>query len=264
MPITLERANFRVTVLPEQGGKVTELYHRRLDRNLLLPRLPTADLPLADGAVFSVAGWDECIPSVDASLGVLRLGYAWRTTPVCLIDENKLLTNWEMPGWRLEREMIFAESMVTSRCIIMNMGSNDAPLLWAGHVLLPLDGLREVTLPAGDLLPGPECDIEDLAKNRLSGNRNGWNIVDIRRRDLNWKFFLPAGNPVVLHYNDASLTMTTDTGWWGIWLNEGGLCDQLCIGVEPTNVPSDALADSQIFIPPDGVVTVSWSLKVSC
>jgi len=262
MPFVFETSAFRITVLPEQGGKVSELFSYRLGRNLLLPRLPTAGLPMPDGAVFNVSGWDECIPTVEDSLGVLRLGYAWRAEPECRIDGNRLLARWEVPGWRLERETTAAESAVTSRYVMTNLSRQEAPLLWASHVLLPLEGLREVTLPGGDLLPGPECDVGELAGSRLSGNQDGWSIRDIRRRGLNWKFFLPAGRPVVLHYADTDLTMTTAAGWWGIWLNEGGLCDLPCIGVEPTNVPSDALADSPIRIPPDGVVTVSWRLQI--
>jgi len=262
MPIILEAAGFRVSVLPEQGGKVSELYHYGLRRNLLLPRLPTADLPLPDGAVFSVSGWDECLPTVGASLGMPELGYAWRTTPECRIDGNRLLTRWEVTGWRLGRVTTVEEHTVTTRCVMTNLGTKDSPLLWAGHVLLPLEGLREVTLPGGDLLPGPGCDVEELARDRLSGGRNGWQVRDIRRRDLNWKFFLPADRPVVLQYADAVLTMTTDAGWWGIWLNEGQFCNLLCIGVEPTTVPSDMLADSPIRLPPAGAAMASWNLKV--
>jgi len=262
MPIILESSAFRLTVLPEQGGKVSELYHHGLDRNLLLPRLPSADLPLPDGATFSVSGWDECLPTVESSQGVPELGYAWRATPQCRVEENRLLTRWELPSWWLERVIAFEEKAITSRCVMTNVGPKDAPLLWAGHVLLPLERLREVTLPAGDLLPGPGCNIEELAHDRLTGNAGGWHIRDIRRRNQSWKFFLPADRPVVMQYEDTVLTLTTDAGWWGVWLNEGNFCDLMCIGVEPTNVPSDALADSQIRIPPEDSASVSWSLKV--
>jgi len=262
MPVVLDASAFRLTVLPEQGGKVNELYHYGLRRNLLLPRLPSADLPLPDGAVFSVSGWDECLPTVEASVGVPELGYAWRATPQCRVEENRLLTRWAVPGWWMERRTTVAEQAVTSRYIVTNAGPKEAPLLWAGHVLLPLEGLREVSLPGGDILPGPGCDIEELARDRLSGDRNGWKIRDIRRRNMSWKFFLPADRPVVLQYEDTVLCLTTDAGWWGVWLNEGNFNDLLCIGVEPTNVPSDALADSRLVIPPDGAATVSWRLEV--
>ena len=264
MPITLESSTFRLTVLPEQGGKVSKLYHHRLGRNLLLPRLPGSDLPLPDGAVFSVSGWDECLPTVEASLGVPELGYAWRTEPRCRIEDNRLLTCWEVPGWRLERVITVEERGVTSRCAMTNVGPQYAPLLWAGHVLFPLEGLREVVLPGGDLLPGPGCDVEELARERLSGDCDGWQVRDLRRRHLSWKFFLPATHPVVMHYKDATLTLSTDAGWWGIWLNEGNFCDLLCLGVEPTNAPSDAQADSHIRIPSGGTAAVSWTLEVVC
>ncbi|MHB0938029.1 MAG: hypothetical protein ACYC6A_16695 [Armatimonadota bacterium] len=263
MPINLESAGFRVTVLPEHGGKVRELYHYGLRRNLLLPRLPGSDLPLPDGAVFSVSGWDECLPTVEASLGVPDLGYAWRTEPQCRVEANRLITRWEVPGWRLERAITVEEKAVTSRCVMTNAGPKDAPLLWAGHVLLPLEGLREVVLPGGDLLPGPGCDVEELARERLSGVAGDWHIRDIRRRGMSWKFFLPADRPVMLQYADAVLTLTTEAGWWGIWLNEGNFCDLLCLGVEPTNVPSDALGDSRILVPPDSTATATWRLEVS-
>src|SRR5689334_20789089 len=130
MPVILESSAFRITVLPEQGGKVSELFHYGLGRNLLLPRLPSADLSLPDGATFSVSGWDECLPTVEASQGVPELGYAWRATPQCRIEENRLLSRWEVPDWWLERVITVEEDTVTSRCVMTNVGPKDAPLLW--------------------------------------------------------------------------------------------------------------------------------------
>lgn len=259
----LDNKMLRLSMQPNHGGKIDKLFSHRLRRNLLLPLDPAADLPLPDGAFFSVSGWDECIPTVEASAGAPELGYAWRTKAEGGIKGNRLFTRWTVPGWQLERVTELKEDGLSSHYVMTNLGAAPAPLLWAAHVLLPLEGLREVTLPGGKLLPGPGCDVAALAGERLAGNADGWSITDIRRRDMSWKFFIPADRPVVLCYNDSTLTMTTDAGWWGIWLNEGSCCDLLCIGVEPTNVPSDALADSRISVGPNETTTASWKLDIA-
>ena len=262
MPVTVESEQFRLRFLPEQGGKVDEIYAHHLRRNLLLPLHPAAALPLPDGAVFSVNGWDECLPTVAASAGAPDLGHAWRTAPEYGLAGSRLFTRWTVPGWQLERAVNLRANGLAAHYVMTNVDAAPAPLLWAAHVLLPLAGMQEVMLPGGNLLPGPGCDVEALARERLSGDAHGWQIRDIRRRKMSWKFFLPADRPVVLHYADTTLTMTTDAGWWGVWLNEGNFCDLLCIGVEPTTAPSDLLADSRLILEPGEFTTATWEMSL--
>lgn len=263
MSVEITSNTFRLRALPEQGGKISELFAVSAGRNLLLPELPSAGLPLPDGATFSVSGWDECLPTVEASAGVPDLGYAWRTSPEMVDSGNVLHAHWNVPGWHLDRDIVLNDDGLTADYRIANQGSMPAPALWAAHVLLPLEGMHEAALPVGDLLPGPGCDVEDLAVRRLSRGRDGWFLRKIRRRGMSWKFFLPAHAPVQLRYEDVTLTLTTDAGWWGIWLNEGNFCDLLCLGVEPTNWPSDALADVETRINPGEPMTIRFTLSVS-
>ncbi len=262
MTMTLETDTMHIVLAPERGGKVTEIFDRRAGRNLLLSEMPTAGLPLPDGTTFDVAGWDEAIPTVEASAGAPELGDAWRTPAACRVEEDCLHAHWVMPGWELAREIAVVGREMAVRYIATNRLDTPAPLLWAGHVLLPLAGLHEAGLPAGTPQPGPECHLNELAA-RLDGDDTGWYIHHVTARNQSWKFFLPAAQPVTLRYADVTLTLTTDAGWWGIWLNEGKLCNLHCLGIEPTNAPTDALADVRDRVPAGGAFTASWHLQIT-
>lgn len=251
--VQIENTISSLTVDPAQGGKVVALFDRRLGRNLLLPREPSADLPLPDGAVFSISGWDECLPTVEASAGALDLGHAWRTPPACTIDSERLATCWTIPGWEMRRDICLGDDGLDASYMIRNTGDAPAPVLWAAHVLFPLAGLQHLILPMEEALPGPGCDLAELRERMRGTTMPGHS----------WKFFLPAVCPVVLSYGDVHLHLDTDAPWWGVWLNEGRLNGLECVGIEPTTTASDALADSHTLVEPGATITVSWNLNIT-
>ena len=258
--VTLNTADLRISTSPAQGGKITEIFDHRLARNLLVAQDAGNDLPLPDGAVFSITGWDEAVPTVETSGDVPELGYAWRVAADSCISEHHLLSRWHIPGWRVERDIHANGRGLTVDYIITNLRNQPAPLLWAAHVLFAVQGIERVELPAGDLLPGPLCDTAALAKH-LQNNPDDWQIHDIIDRGDSWKLFLENRQPVRLLLADATVEITGDMAYWGIWINEGRFGPP-CLGIEPTNAPSDALADSQTVIEAGAAFTATWQLQI--
>jgi len=256
----LNTGDLRISISPGHGGKITEIYDHKFARNLLVAQDAGNDLPLPDGAVFSITGWDEAVPTVETSLGIPELGYAWRMSADCRVDGDHLLSQWQLPGWRVERDIQTHGRGLTVDYIITNLLDQPASLLWAAHVLFAVQGIERVELPAGELLPGPQCDTDALA-HRLSGDASGWHIRDIADRGTSWKFFLANRQPVSLVFDEATVEITGDMRYWGIWINEG-LFGPPCLGIEPTNAPSDALADSRTIVEAGAAFTASWKLQI--
>ena len=46
-------------------------------------------------------------------------------------------------------------------------------------------------LPAGEIVPGPGCDVEEL-KTKLVASEEGWGIEEMSDLGRSWKFFLRA------------------------------------------------------------------------
>ncbi|HEY3416876.1 MAG TPA: hypothetical protein VGM23_08335 [Armatimonadota bacterium] len=258
--ILLETAAWRIVADPRRGGKIVEMFSHRLRRNLLAAEQPGAVLTLEDGAVFSVAGWDEAFPTLEPSGGQPTLGQAWRLSVDCRASADRLLTCWDMPSWHMEREIRAASERVEARYAITNTGDVSLPMLWTAHVLYPLEGLVSAELPMGRVIPGPGCQLEEL-EQVLRADKNGLRIADTNHNGKSEKFFLPAIRPIVLQYADACLTLTTDVPWWGIWLNCGVFQTQ-CLGIEPTTAPTDALHEVHESIAGAGTVQLSWQLYV--
>lgn len=244
-----------------RGGKITRLFDVGLGRNLLLSSSQSGRLVLDDGLVFDVSGWDEIIPSIEPCDDVPPMGWAVRTSPRCLAEAGCLVSEWEIPGWRLERSIRVAGSGLTADYGITNRSERPAKVLWAAHVLYPTEGLHEVTLPAGGIIPGPGCDVDEVMRV-LARDQDNWHIRTLENAGRSWKFFLPARGAAVLAYGDATLSIATDTAWWGIWINLGRI-GRPCIGIEPTNWPSDLLRDVGDSIAGSATVSLSWGLRIA-
>ena len=257
--VTLNTPLLSLTIDPKQGGKITGIFDRRLGRNVLADRLP-APLPLPDGAVFTIAGWDEAFPNLEPHGELPTLGLAWRATPRCWLTENSLHTLWSLPTWSIERDITISGDALIARYTMTNLRDEPQPAIWAGHALYPLEQLTQAILPAGEMLPGPNCCLREVSE-QLIADALSRRIVDTTPVARSWKFFLPAAREVQLHYHDARLTLTTDAPWWGIWLCRGAHGVN-CLGIEPTNAPTDYLAEVKEAIPAGGKWETSWCLLV--
>lgn len=256
----LDTPFFRVSADAECGGKITELFHHRLGRNLLATSLPEAHLTLEGGECFQIAGWDEAFPSLEPCDEIPTLGHAWRMPADCRIIERSLFSQWRIPHWRLLREINISQHTVSADYTIANLSNDPATMLWAAHVLFPLTGFLHAELPAEELHPGTQCDVDELCAH-LHRDAGGWRIEHSQLCGRSWKFFLPAERDVVLHYADAVLTLSTTAPWWGIWLNLGAH-QTTCLGIEPTTVPTDVLPEVTAPIAGRGLYHVSWQVQV--
>ncbi len=213
--LTLDGGRFGITVEPDRGGKIASIVDSRLGRNLLLDEAQSSPLPLEDGREFLLYGWDEAVPSIEPCGDSPALGHAWRERAVSHLTAGSLGTLWRMPGWQLDRWLDVERDTIRARYILKNTAARPARVLWSGHALYPMDGLRQVLLPLGKPILGPWCTSEDLAALLIDGDSYRC-ISATAETGRSWKFFLPASRGVDLIYSDTTLTIKTDAPWWGI------------------------------------------------
>ena len=95
-------------IRPERGGRITSL---RLRGEELLDQGIGVDQPTAEGFVEGGAwGWDEMVPTVEATGSLPDHGEAWRLPWEVLSEDSTscvMTCNGRRLPWRLERRMEF-------------------------------------------------------------------------------------------------------------------------------------------------------------
>jgi galactose mutarotase-like enzyme len=151
---------WELAVRPERGGRITSL---RLDGNELLDQGIGVDDPAqADFVAAGAWGWDEMVPTVDASrypapsawagLELPDHGEAWRL-PWSVLDQTSSSTTMECVGillpWRLQRRIELITGAVRVEYTFMNSGEHPMYAYWCSHILFRYDAGMVVDGVAG-------------------------------------------------------------------------------------------------------------------
>jgi galactose mutarotase-like enzyme len=216
---------WEIEIQPERGGRITSL---RLDGDELLDQGIGIDHPSVEGFVAAGArGWDEMVPTVDAStypsggpyagVALPDHGEAWRLA-WRVVDDSTMECSGRVLPWKLFRRMVLSDSAVRLDYVYTNVG--DAPLYayWCAHPLFRYEEDMEVGL--GGAVPRP-----GVGESRKVLLRRG--SVDHAR--LAWK----SGSAIDLSW-DARLTP-----YVGVWVCNGDLGGYRDIAIEPATGGAD-------------------------
>jgi hypothetical protein len=171
--VILENAAIRVTVLPELGGHVLELFDKALDRNLLWSNPRTLPRRAPYGAHFDdwwSGGWDEIFPTGDRALLHEELlpymgetwsvpweaatgvgdGAAWvGTTGHATIAPARLERTLRLDG---DAPVLRASYRIT------NLDVRPLPFLWGIHPSFAVTADHRIDLPGSSMLVGVSSD----------------------------------------------------------------------------------------------------------
>jgi galactose mutarotase-like enzyme len=229
--LKLLRGSWEVAVRPERGGRITSL---RLDSEELLEQGIGIDDPRAAGFVEGGAqGWDEMVPTVDATDTLPDHGEAWRvpwevgaTTPSSVVMQCA----GRVVPWELLRRIELSEKGVRVSYVYMNRGPEGHHAYWCAHPLFKFESGMEIGVPGGDVLA------------RLAGGTSTKVFFapgSIDRVRLGWR-------------SGAAIEVAWDprlTPYVGVWVCNGDLGGYRHVAVEPATGGGDR---------PDAVERAPW------
>jgi galactose mutarotase-like enzyme len=173
----LRSTSWELEVRPERGGRITSL---RLGGEELLEQGIGIDEPGAAGFVEGGAfGWDEMVPTVDATEALPDHGEAWRVPwEVVAQDAGSVLmrARGQVMSWELERH-IDVDERVTVTYIYRNVGAEPHSGYWCAHPLFKFETGMEIGVPGGSrlaLLAGGTSEKLFLPKGSIDRVRLGW------------------------------------------------------------------------------------------
>lgn len=291
----VQLANDKISLItvPALGGKIVSLFDGKGAREWLWSRPADHSQKqvwrneLGDSFEKSpMSGADECLPTIfPVSYGKRQLpdhGEVWlqgvELDRVSLC-EVVIRTHLVLPvsPFRYEREIRLAGAVVEIRFRLENLSDEAEPWLWAWHPLFALVDGDHVELPEkhcpfhvgasygvepvhGDCITWPGIP-QGLALDRLSLNSDGSYL----------KGFLGAlkrGQVCICNEGKQTfLKIDWDPErllYLGFWLSQGGCLGLRQFALEPTNAPTDSLADAAgphtVLAPRQ---SVGWSLRIS-
>lgn len=273
MPLYLENKFLRVTVYPEEGGRIASIRYKLSDTEFLLqaknhgvPPMQGMAARFQDGAC---AGIEECLPSVglcdDETSGgpVPDHGDFWQipwtiqgdATPsyVCLTA-----TGFSRP-LHFEKKVWLQESALYSTCTVTNIGKDPHSFLYACHPLFAIDAGDVIVLPhevkslrlhsskndrlghANVHIPWPHFLTNDLSRTLAAESGVAEMLYTDKLKTGRCGLYRARSRVgISLHFNPSCLPYV------GLWLCYGGWPDdsstkQYAIALEPTTSPHGSL-----------------------
>ncbi len=203
----------------ERGGRITSLKHRGRE---LLDQGIGVDNPDEAGFVAAGAfGWDEMVPTVEATETLPDHGEAWRlpwTTTIVNRNTSSMECQGRLLPWRLHRHIVLVRNIIQVHYRLTNRGLYPIPGYWCAHPLFQYEADMEVDVGA---------KIVSFAQGR-SG-----------------KFFLPPGSidRARLRWKRGSqIQMSWDplvTPHVGVWICNGDLGGYRQVAIEPATGGGD-------------------------
>lgn len=271
--LQIRNASVALTVVPELGAKIISLKNRRTGREWMwqdAPERPLFRNKIGDDfATSTLAGWDECLPTVAPC--------RWRGRN--LPDHGEVWSaawSWDEAAWKngliktrvelpvsplvFERTISLRGNCVRLDYVLTNRGAQAEEFIWAMHPLLQLQ-------------PGDNLILPDDARRQLAGE-NWINTLDFgaRQPPCAKVFAGPIKSALAGIVNDQ-----TGDRWeisWdkdvhpglGLWLTRGGWNGCHHLALEPTNGPDDSLAVAVMEKKTFGLLaaqeTQSWRVEV--
>jgi len=205
-------------IRPERGGRIVSL---GLDGEELLDQGIGVDQPTANGFVEGGAfGWDEMVPTLDATDTLPDHGEAWRL-PWSVVDEKTMRCRGQAVPWQLERTIELGDSVHVSYRYT-NVGEESHLAYWCAHPLFRYEVGMEVSLP----IPRP------------TGGESAQVLLPrgtVDRVQLRWK----SGKAIEIGW-DAKVTP-----YVGVWVCNGDLGGYRQIAIEPATGGNDRPDPSQ-------------------
>lgn len=287
--VRIESSLLVVDVLPEVGGKISQIRCKATGHDLLVPpQRPYRTIPPdGDWLKHDTSGMDDCFPNVAAGaypeppwapVWLPDLGEwthtAWKFTKVEGKEVAMQAEGHALPYSAVKSVRFVDEQTLEFSYCVENHGPTSIRYLWSAHPLIAVEGPFRIELPHGNLKFQVFPPREEGA--------HPWPLFDGADLSHQWvedgttlKIFvtgLTAGS-CSLHLPEHTLRFTFDLHDLpavGIWFNnfgfprEGGAPFR-CIAIEPCTSPSDLLDGLEATAYPriSPGASVQWSMRLT-
>ncbi|MHB8588876.1 MAG: hypothetical protein ACYDA0_08505 [Candidatus Dormibacteraceae bacterium] len=215
------KGSWELVVRPERGGRITSL---RLDGEELLEQGIGIDDPHAVGFVEGGAwGWDEMVPTLDATESLPDHGEAWRLPWEVIAasgGSSVMRCTGRVVPWELSRRIELDGDRVRVSYAYTNRGPEPQSAYWCAHPLFRFESGMEIGLPGG-------VELAQLADGTSTKFFLAPGSID--RVRLGWR----SGAAIELAW-DAGLTP-----YVGVWACNGDLGGYRQVAVEPSTGGND-------------------------
>jgi hypothetical protein len=260
--ITLQSSMLRIDVLPEVGGKISQIQDKRSHRELLIPaQKPYQPIPWGDQWMdYDTSGIDDCFPNIAPGpypfapwegLPLPQLGeWVYGSWDVESTSKRQVTLNRAgvLLPYRARKIVGLADDQTLEvQYAVENLSAYTLRYIWCAHSLFVADQAFRLTLPDGDL---------SFRVFPADGARYQWPTFHSVDLSCQW---IPCGSTLKIFVSglsegwcelwlgDYRLHMSFDltaTPFLGLWFNHYGFPQNRpfrCIAIEPCTAPSDLL-----------------------
>lgn len=260
LAIAVETNKLIALFLPNDGGKMASLKRKYDGKELLAVKDGDTYKVLTEGGSYvesECSGFDDMFPTVDPYTpdGGRYKGVTYPCHgEVCRIPHEYEFLENQVDFFAKSKlfDVEYHKSVAVTnnggfaiKYNIKNLGEEDFPFLWAGHIMLNgEDGMRVLTPFSEDtktefMFASGGYDKDALPKDHLMGY--------IPEKGATYKFYyldkIPEGWFSLLYPDNSKLIFNYDKEvlpYLGIWLNNGEFQNIYTITPEPCNLPFDA------------------------
>ena len=272
--VCLENGMLRLALLPELGGRMTSLFYKPKNKELLW-RTPDRDFRKPNyGDIYEdydMSGFDECFPTVIAcdyplspwpGRPVPDHGELWTQSWRCKSDLEKVQLEAEGINfpYKFEKKISLTKNTVIIKYKLTNQSDYNWQYIWAAHPLLCLGHGVRINLPPESCIkvvwPNPD-DFEPGKHNWPYVKDKKGNLIDLSQvssqsQGRAMKLFterLKEGRVDLIHEKDnlaVRFSFPHDMiPYLGIWINQGKwppeVSNHFNIALEPTTSPENRL-----------------------
>ncbi|WP_035294276.1 DUF5107 domain-containing protein [Clostridium sp. KNHs214] len=264
--IYLEDDDLRVVVLPEIGGKIASLYHKKKEFELLFQnKFKSYEKAALNSAFekFDASGFDDAFPTIDPCRVVYGNkeilypdhGEVWSSSFDYKIENNRVFLSFNSTilPYKYMKTLYLEEGVLTIDYNIKNTGNLPIPCIWAMHCLINCEEEMKINFPKGTK------EIINVHKSVNLGDLNSihpypktttpkgeiYNLNKVGRKNLNntekyYAYSILKEGICSVYYPNKDITYKINFNkdalpYLGFWVTEGGFRGDYNCALEPTN-----------------------------
>ena len=298
--IILESKELKVTLVPAVGGKMASLLHKETGKELLWQNPADKFIPLKYDSSYvegDISGFDEMFPTINEcfypskpwkGINMPDHGEVWALPWDYGITDNTVhlwVHGVRMP-YKLEKWVTIVEdNIVSSNYQVTNLSPFSFNFIWAAHPLFNADEYTRI------IMPPTVREIINVFGLRprlgVHGEKHSWPVTrDVEGKEYDMSKLLPLGQGsfdkyyvwgrmregwCALHNTESKMAIALSfdpakVPYLGMWVNEGGFCNQYNVAPEPCTGAYDQIDVATQWgavASLEGRQTYCWPLRIS-